>query len=179
MTEKQKDKTEQSFKGQLGGARPGAGRPKGSMNEDTKERMAAKKRFIQRVNKNADRLFNAQLALAKGTTILFRIDTDDKGRKQKPVIVKDEEEIMAYLDGELEDDNESYYYLATERPDNRAIDSMLSRSFGKPEERVDITSGDEPIQPVIIYDLTKQNEDKQETAEPTGGSEDSSPEGDQ
>ena len=128
-----------------GGARPNAGRPKGSMNEETKEKKRVKAAIVERINKNADRLFNAQMSLAEGTSFLYRQDKDDKGKKLPAVQVTDPGEIKAFIDGEHQDDKSSYYYIATERPDNRSIDSMFDRSFGKPQQSIDHTSGDKPL----------------------------------
>jgi hypothetical protein len=125
-------------KGKNGGARPGAGRPKGKLNKLNEQRQKAKKRFIERVNKMVDELFNAQASIAKGVSYLYRVDKDDKGKDMEAVLVTDPGEIKSYIDGAGDED--SYYYITTERPDNRALDSMLNRAFGKPEEHIDLTS---------------------------------------
>jgi hypothetical protein len=118
-----------------GGARPGAGRKPGVMEPKTIERMAIIEAFRDRVAKNADRLFNAQINLAEGTTHLFRIDKDSKGNNLPAVLVESTEEIRQYLDGETDD---SYYYITTKQPDNRALDSMLDRAFGKAQQSVQL-----------------------------------------
>lgn len=128
------------------------GRIKGSMNKATAESKVAKKRFIERVNKSADKLFNAQLSIATGTQMLFMIKTDSKGNRRKPEIVTDVETISRFLDenegvdGTLDDDTE-YYFMTTARPDNTAIDSLINRSFGKANESVDVTTNGESINP--------------------------------
>lgn len=125
-----------------GGAREGAGRPKGSENEETKRRRLADREYKERVVAHIHDLFNSQFALARGLTHLYRIDEekndDGKVLKRKHVIVTDPEEIRDVLD-ELDgsesgtfDDN--YYYITTRVPDIRAIDSMMDRVFGRPKQ---------------------------------------------
>lgn len=131
MVEKQKKKS--------GGAQPNAGRPKGGQNQATIEKNAALKEFKQRAYRNAHRLFNSQFALAQGVNILFKVEYDDKGNKKgKPIIVDDEDEIKSYIDGEFENSKDKYYYMTTMIPDNKAIDSLLDRAFGKAKESIDI-----------------------------------------
>lgn len=122
------------------------GRPKGSLNKVTLEKRAVLDAFNQRVMLQADALFNAQFSLAVGTQKVFRIDEteDDKGKvKREHVLVTDPDEIKALLDehdgGNGEVDG-SYYYITTAMPDNRAIDSMLNRTFGKPTEHTVVES---------------------------------------
>jgi hypothetical protein len=147
----------QLVKGKNGGARPGAGRPKGKLSKLNEQRQKAKKRFIERVNKMVDELFNAQATIATGTTYLFRVDKDDKGHDKPAVIETDPKMIKDYIDGKL-DDPDSYYYITTERPDNRALDSMLNRAFGKPEEKIDITSDGKRIQqPAVISTIAPRH----------------------
>jgi hypothetical protein len=149
-----------------GGKRQGAGRPKGKLSELNEQRQAAKKRFIDRVNKMVDQLFNAQATIAQGATYLYRVDKDAKGNNLPAVIETDPEVIRDYIDGNLED-SDSFYYITTERPDNKALDSMLNRAFGKPEEKLDITSDGKRIeQPAIISPITARHaEPESDTAE--------------
>jgi hypothetical protein len=102
------------------------------------------------VAKNADQLFNAQMSLATGAALLFRVDKDEKGKDLPAVQVTDSEEIKAYIDGEV--DQDGYYFITTKLPDNKAIDSLLDRTFGKAESKLDLTSQGERLQsaPVII-----------------------------
>lgn len=130
-----------------GGKREGSGRPKGSMNEATKERIETKAAFIDRVNKNADKLFNSQLDLAVGEKYLMVVRTIGTGSKQRreTSIVTDTDTIKSFLDEELDNTDEEYYFMTTKPADNKAIDSLLNRSFGKAEEKLDITSAGEKI----------------------------------
>jgi len=136
-----------------GGARPGAGRKKGGENEDTRKRRIAEKEYKERVVAHIHDLFNSQLNLAKGLTYMFRVDEteDDKGKKiRKHVRVEIPSEMIAVLD-ELDGDEsgrvddpageEKYYYLTTKDPDNRAIDSMMDRVFGKAPQTIEHSGG--------------------------------------
>lgn len=126
-----------------GGKRSGAGKPKGHKHKATLERQRVLEAFNQRVMAKADALFNAQLTLAIGSMKVFRIDEteDDKGKKKREhVHVTDAEEIKRLLD---EHDGAPgvvdgvYYYFTDVSPDNRAIDSMMNRAFGKPKETLE------------------------------------------
>src|SRR3954467_1612736 len=90
-------------KSKWGGARPGAGRPSGTMNESTKQRIAIKNAFQDRVAQNADRLFNAQFNLAVGEQYLMHKYTIGTGAKQRTVVdVVDDPEIMKqFINDEL------------------------------------------------------------------------------
>jgi hypothetical protein len=113
------------------------GRPKGKKSAATLEREAVAAAFRQRVLKAADRLFDAQLALASGCSFLYRIERtkSKKQEKARHVLVTDAEEIQRYLDGEL--DSEDYYYVTTKEPNNQAIVDMLNRAIGKPKDEIE------------------------------------------
>lgn len=152
-------------KSSWGGKREGAGRPKGSMNEATQQRMAVKAAFIERVNKNADRLFNAQFDLAVGEKYLMvkRVEGEGNRRKTWVEIVTDVETIKAYLDDDGEtlnsDSGEDYYYMTTKPANNLALDSLLNRSFGKADEHIDHTSDGEKMEGIVIYRPEKLPDD--------------------
>lgn len=135
-----------------GGAREGAGRPRGSVNQSTLERMAMKRRFVERTLAHTDDLFNAQLNKAIGETSLFVkiTERDSKGKVKRVYheLVTNKETIIEYLDGELEggdsiSDDDNYYYLSTKPADNMAIANMLDRAYGKPTEKVELGGADE------------------------------------
>lgn len=120
------------------------GRPKGLKNQATLERDAILKNFRQKTMRAADVLFNRQLKLASGHMYLYKIEKEviigPKGGKKiipkKPVRVTEEWEIEAYLmdaiqGGEMNDPEDTYYYITAEKGDNRALDSLLDRAFGK------------------------------------------------
>lgn len=137
-------------KGTHGGKREGAGRPQGSQNKATAASKQARKRFIERVNANADKLFNAQLDLAVGEKYLMCKKTVGKGSKARTetVIVTSPALIQQYLDDpdSLDDENE-YYFMTTKPANNMAIDSLLNRSFGKATEKIDLSNEDGTLNP--------------------------------
>jgi len=136
----------QASKPTKGGAMPGSGRPKGSLNKTTLEAMEVKREYLDKVRRNADQLFNAQFSVAKGTQMLFVIKTDSKGNRRKPEIVTSPEIISQFLeenegmDGSLGADDSEYFFLTTRSPDSRTITDMLDRAIGKPEQQLDLTT---------------------------------------
>jgi hypothetical protein len=135
------------------------GRPKGTKNPETLLRESVLKEFRNKVMESADVLFNSQLHLARGQTYLYKIEKElqigPKGGKKyvssKPKIVTSTAEIESYLrglirDGDMEDENDpnaTYYFLTTKEPDNRAIDSMLDRAFGKSSQSIELGNKDD------------------------------------
>lgn len=137
-------------KSNRGGARPGAGHPKGLKTQRVIEREAVLRAFKDRVAKNADKLFNAQLDLAVGEKYLMVVTTRDK--KRETSIVTDPEVIKKFLD-EDEDSNigeeNEYFFMSTKAANNLALDSLLNRSFGKAQDKVDITTDGESIKETV------------------------------
>lgn len=137
-----------------GGKREGAGRREGSKNKKTLEQDEAIHQFRERVRKNVDKLFNAQISKALGEHMLFVkvTERDSKGKTKRVYYerVEDEETIKEFLDDEDSmNDDEHYYYLTTRPADNKAIDSMMDRAFGRANQSMDLTSGGETINGVI------------------------------
>lgn len=81
---------------------------------------------------------NAQMNLAMGVQMLYKITTDKKGNRSKPELITDQPTIEAYLADELGDEENEYYFITTERPDNRALDSLFDRSFGKAKQPIEL-----------------------------------------
>ena len=148
-----------------GGAREGAGRPEGVENPANKVQRAAMKRFRERVNEDIDKLYNAQRVLALGHHILIKqmINPETKQRYGKAVIVNDEAEILAYFNGEYDQDH-IYYEVVAVRPMNSAIDSMLDRAYGKAKETVELID-DQPKR--IVMEIVDTREPKPENPEET------------
>jgi hypothetical protein len=138
------------------------GRPPGSKSKTTLEKQEALKRFQERVRAHVDPLFESQLTLARGMTYLFRVDKIKRGKEiiEKHVVVDDPEEIRQYLDDEVDED--TYYYITTKDPDNKAIDSLLDRTFGKAPQSVDI-KGDIKVAPDDIRSLIAALPDAERT----------------
>lgn len=134
-----------------GGKREGAGRKPGQLDKRTLDAMAVKKAYQDKIRRQADRLFNAQMALAEGVTMLFRIRKDSKGNSKKPELVTSEAEISQFIeecggyDGTMNGD--TYYFLTTKVPDSRTISDMLDRAMGKPDATLDVTSKGESVNP--------------------------------
>lgn len=119
-----------------GGKRPGAGRKKGSVSQKTLDKLAVIREYKNRVAHHANQLFDAQFSNAIGNTYVYEViehRTKDKTWKEH-VLVTSQQQIKAVLDAHHGDsgtvDNQ-YFIVTTEKPDNRAIDAMLDRAFGK------------------------------------------------
>lgn len=137
-----------------GGARPGAGMPKGYVTAKKKTAMEAKKHFIERVHQHVDELFDAQLQLAKGETVVMvkikERDDDGKVKKIYHEIVTDPDTIRQVIDNEYGsseaydgdiNDQDHYHYVVTKPANNQAIEGMLNRAYGKAPEKVEIEGG--------------------------------------
>lgn len=121
-----------------GGKQPGAGRPKGSKNPETIEKERVLRALREKVMKSADVLYRSQMTLAVGQTYLYKVLEGEK----KPVLVTDQNEIEMFLQNQEKDSlltDGAYYFLTTKDPDNKAIDSLLDRTFGKAQQNIDHT----------------------------------------
>lgn len=129
----------------VGGPRPGAGRPKGGRNEKTLERERVLAQVQLRIMRSANSLFNASKSLAVGTQLLYRVDTNAKGVRSKPIFVTDESEVEAYVDslnvaGESSlNDRNTYYFITTKEPNELSIKNLMDRAFGRPTETLSLT----------------------------------------
>lgn len=142
-----------------GGRRPGAGRKPGSLSRKTIERKMVEEALHRRILGAVDRIFNAQLALAEGINYLYRIDEigTGKDKRREHVLVTDPEEIKQVLDetdGTGGTTDSGYYHISTKAPDNKALDSMLDRVFGKPTSKTELTGpgGSEIKVQLVQYD---------------------------
>jgi hypothetical protein len=145
-------------KGQHGGARPGAGRPKLEMTPAGIERREVKKAFEDRVARNADKLFNVQFNLARGEQYLMCKSTTGHGKNRRTEvdIITDPELIKAYINGDIENDEDEFYFISTKPANGQAIDSMLDRAFGKAPQKLEMEhSGNIGSS---AYDASKQAE---------------------
>lgn len=119
------------------------GRPKGSKSKTTLEREKVLAAIRQRILSQADGILDAQLTLARGLTYLYKIEKYYEGRgknrvlkRKQPKLVTSQIEIEAYLarevdEGDMEDPEDTYFFITTKDPNNQAIDSLLDRTFGK------------------------------------------------
>jgi len=157
------DKAETSKEnGKLGG------RPKGSKSKATLEKEAVLRVFREKVLRSASVLYNSQLHRATGQTFLYKIPKvpiiDSKGKvtgykNGKPKLITEQWEIEDYLngivdEGNMEDEkdpNATYYFITAKEADNKSIDSMLDRTFGKAPQAIDldVTTGGEKL-PILV-----------------------------
>ena len=134
--------------GKNGGIREGAGRPKGALSEATKENLKVQKVLRAKILKSADKLYQSQMALANGCSFLYCVTTNKKGIRSKPELITNQKKIEEYLRGKLDNEQSEYYFITTEKPDGRAIDSLMDRVFGKAPQSVDMTSDGEKLGPI-------------------------------
>jgi hypothetical protein len=122
--------------GKRGGPRPNSGRKKGALAPETIEKNRVQAAMRQRIFGQADRLISAQLTNAFGCSYLYVVHTDAEGKRGKAQLVTDPEIIKLHIDGELKDAENEYYFITTEKPDSKAIEDLLNRGFGKPEQAI-------------------------------------------
>lgn len=159
------------------------GRPKGVKNGKTLEKERILRALRDKIMRSADRLFQAQMVLATGMSYLYRIDKkkvtgpDDGVRyvNEKPVQVVRQSEIEEYLmslgeegDATDQDDPEAaYYFITTVAPQNKAIDSMFDRTFGKPAQP--LSNPDTPLMVQFDNSFSNATPSKTETNSPKSG----------
>lgn len=145
------DNSNDNKKSNHGGARPGAGFPKGQKKVKTLEAMKVKDAVTQRILKGIDKLYNAQMNLAIGEQVLMKKITE-RGPKGGVARVYHEQvtsihEIIDYLDenegmpGTVGGEDDVYYYLSVRPANNQALDSLMNRALGKVPERLEVTGG--------------------------------------
>jgi len=132
--------SEESKKNGWGGKRKGSGSYLGRKNKSTIEKEILAEEIKQRVLKAKNVLINSQISLAQGCQYLYKIKKSKKGDKQnrRPELVTSQTEIEDYLAGECEGSEDEYYYMTTERPDNKALDSLIDRVAGKPAQAIEM-----------------------------------------
>jgi hypothetical protein len=138
-------------------------RKKGKLDAKTLEKLATIREVKERIAKNAQRLLDAQLTLAMGTSYLFCITYEGSGKNKKKVVeqVTDLFTIERYLNGELDgggSDDEGYFYITAEKPNAIAINDMLNRAFGKPKEEIEIKSK-KPLTELVVKIIHANNGD--------------------
>lgn len=124
-----------------GGVRPNSGRPFGSLSKKTQEQKIIDEEFKGRILNSVHELLTAQFNIAKGTSYLYRIDEIKDGNDTKKVYVlvddpREIENVLNECEGTGMMDNH-YYYITTKEPDNRALDSLFDRVFGKAPQKIE------------------------------------------
>lgn len=142
------------------------GRPRGKKTRATLKKEAVLEEYRQMILRDAKRLFYSQSTLAHGQTYLFRIRKKQVGKDKwvidgEPVLVKDPEEMRAFLDGlvhnRIPGPHEPYYFLTAVQPSQQAIADMLDRAFGKARQVVGL-EGPTPGSSISISVEDKQYE---------------------
>lgn len=130
----------------FGGKQKGAGRPKGSITAQTKQKIDALKMYRERVSVIAGKLLEAQTVEALGFHKMVRIELKKNKKHKELYTVKDPEEFDSLLsDGVCGVD---YLLVAAAAPNYKASESILNRAFGRPTETVEVSGRDG--QPMII-----------------------------
>lgn len=121
-----------------GGYRKNAGRKKGSVTKTTLEQREAMDRMKKRIIRATDMLLNSQMGLAKGSYSLWCQKYDNHGKKKgKAFLVQDDTIIECFLNGEMENSRDTFYYMRKDKADNKAIANLFDRAYGKPKETLD------------------------------------------
>lgn len=137
-----------------GGARPGAGRPKGRLDDKTVDRLRTQKAIIDRIHVHADEMLNVALNKARGETYLMRkvTERDSKGKVTRVYheIVDDPHTIIEYLDSDQDGsfgEEDEWYYMTTKPGSMDAIKDLYDRAFGKAAQTInaDLTSKGEKL----------------------------------
>lgn len=114
-----------------GGKRPNAGRPAGSKNAATLERERVDREVRERIGRNAQRILEAQMAVALGHVAIFSKVTG------RPIAVTDPAIIQRVVDGE-----EEGLVVRAVDPDPDACQKLLDRYMGKAKESVEHSGPD-------------------------------------
>lgn len=150
-----------------GGFREGSGRPAGSGNKKTKaqRRKIAYDALVKRITEISQPLIHAQTNCALGISHLFKVERNKFGREGKATKITDEKVIADYLAGKLDNGKTfkngkkvEYYYIASQAPDNRAIDSLLDRAYGKASQPLVGGQEDDPALQVEGFVFVKPSE---------------------
>lgn len=126
------------------GKKKTGGRRSGVKNKKTIEIDQALELYQQAILKELQPLMDSQFAVAKGTQIVVARDKiwDEKKKKKirkgRFVRLTITKEILEVLnsDGEGED----YYIIFSKDPNPRALEHLMTRVFGRPQENIDITT---------------------------------------
>lgn len=145
-------------KSKRGGRRANSGRPRKDIYTQ-KHTIASRKATVamqMRIVRQTPALVNSLVVLARGVSYLMKVEKI--GGKLRTSVVKDKAEIIAYLDGELQDtETKTYHYITTEKPEINAITTLMDRAYGKPRQTVGLDGGAEgkPIS-VETYERAKR-----------------------
>src|SRR5688500_7761200 len=114
-----------------GGARPGAGKPKGYKHQGTLEKEEARKRLRERVFSELDPLIDAQIANAKG--IHYLVVRDKQSGKFLRVAKARADQLKA---------NEEIIEIWEKDPSIHAFEELVSQAIGKAPQHIELTGAD-------------------------------------
>lgn len=124
-------------KGKRGGRQPGAGRPKGSLNQKTIDIAIAEQQLRESIAKNLIPITVSAINSTLGERFIYKISKKPKSKGQ-PVLVTGSEEIAKALYAINEDAgliDETYYYVQTKPSNSHALGILFDRAFGKAKEQ--------------------------------------------
>jgi hypothetical protein len=137
-----------------GGARPGAGRPRGKKMLKTLEKEQAREFVRQYVTEHLEPMIKAQIANACGVQHFFLRDPSTGQFKQ----ITDPDEIEAALNVENASEG-STYWIFTQNPNVQAFTDLLNRALDKPAEHVQIAGADDG--PIQIQWMSRDDDEKE------------------
>jgi len=111
-----------------GGKRPGAGRPKGSKNQATLSKEAAREALRAIIQREMEAMVGAQVAAAKGLKYLVA-----RNRQSGKFIRLSEEAMTKLLAGE--DDETELVEVWEKDPSTPAFTDLMNRALDKPKEQ--------------------------------------------
>ena len=125
-----------------GGARPGAGKPKGYKHQSTLDKEAARKYLRERVVSELDPLLDAQIANAKG--LHYLVVRDKASGKFLRVAAGHAEKLKP---------TEEVIEIWEKDPSINAFDALVSQALGKAPQHIEVTGADGG--PVKVYTWKK------------------------
>jgi len=142
-----------------GGARPGAGKPRGCKHKKTLEQEVALDLYKQRILNNLLPLIRAQFNQAEGMTVMFqrrKVKNSKTGKLERTgelVRVMDINRVEQLLKGDGQGEN--YYYITTKDPNVKALEDLFNRVFGKPKETIELDTPANVTINIINEDLNR------------------------
>jgi hypothetical protein len=113
-----------------GGARAGAGKPKGTKNAKTLEKEAIREHIRQRVVRDLDPMLDAQIDNAKGIKHFMKRDPKT-GKFER---LTDPDQIVAALNADGAEEGSSYWIYAKD-PSPQSWTDLANRAADKPKEQ--------------------------------------------
>lgn len=115
-----------------GGKREGAGRPPGSLNPSTLKKKAIRDRLLARYEAEADAMWDAQFAHARGVSYMRLRNPDGSFAR-----ATDEKQIDAAIAA-----GAAWFNIFTESPNTQAFVALSDRAIDKPTEHLEHSGPD-------------------------------------